>query len=147
MPRCGSHRSHIRKIRGSGCSDPIPTTTTGPGGSSQAGGQTSEFGGTGLQSGYCPEKKVTPVDITSAKLESWIVAIEGEHELPLGWKLESPPGSIKGFDEFTMLSGEDDFITEHRLFMMNTGIQHLEQNPTTGEFDIVDTNINDPESG
>lgn len=50
-------------------------------------------------------------------------------------------GLLAGED---MSQGEDDFIMENRLFMMNTGIQHLEQDPETGLFEVVDTNINDP---
>ncbi|MFC1642548.1 histidine phosphatase family protein, partial [Myxococcota bacterium] len=45
-----------------------------------------------------------------------------------------------------MTAGEDEFIMENRLFMMNTGMHHLEQDPDTGLFQVVDTNINDPVS-
>lgn len=52
-------------------------------------------------------------------------------------------GLLAGED---MTQGEDEFIMNNRLFMKNTGIQHLEQDPTTGLFEMVDTNLNSPPS-
>lgn len=46
-----------------------------------------------------------------------------------------------------MSEGPQDFQMRERLFMMNTGIQVLSQDPETGEFELLDTNVNSPEQG
>lgn len=46
-----------------------------------------------------------------------------------------------------MTGGPTDLQTRERLYLLNTGIQRLAQDPTTGRFSIVDRNINAPETG